>query len=238
MPNPVAGLIAGGASVGGSILSSNAQKKAANAAASAETYAAELQIDEARRQFDQIRQLMSPYVNAGNMSLVEQQSLAGLLGSEAQRASINDIQNSSQFSALQQQGENAILQNASATGGLRGGNTQGALAQFRPALLNQLIESQYSKLGGLTSIGQNAAAGVGNAGMTTTGQINQALGNMGSAQAGAALARGQANANMIGGITNAFGTLAGSGAFGSSITPSASSVANYNALGNVQFGGF
>jgi hypothetical protein len=206
----IAAAVVGGSLVGG-VMSSNAQKKAAKTAASAETYAAELQIEESRRQFDQIRQLMSPYVNAGNMALVEQQSLAGLLGRDAQQASINDIQNSSQFAALQQQGENAILQNAAATGGLRGGNTQGALAQFRPALLNQLIESQYSKLGGLTSIGQNAAAGVGNAGMTTTGQINQALGNMGSAQAGAALARGQANAQLAGTLSNAAGTLIGTG---------------------------
>jgi hypothetical protein len=206
----IAAAVVGGSLVGG-VMSSNAQKKAAKTAASAETYAAELQIEESRRQFDQIRQLMSPYVNAGNMALVEQQSLAGLLGRDAQQASINDIQNSSQFAALQQQGENAILQNAAATGGLRGGNTQGALAQFRPALLNQLIESQYSKLGGLTSIGQNAAAGVGNAGMTTTGQINQALGNMGSAQAGAALARGQANAQLAGTLSNAAGTLLGTG---------------------------
>ena len=206
----IAAAVVGGSLVGG-VMSSNAQKKAAKTAASAETYAAELQIEESRRQFDQIRQLMAPYVNAGNMALVEQQSLAGLLGRDAQQASINDIQNSSQFAALQRQGENAILQNAAATGGLRGGNTQGALAQFRPALLNQLIESQYSKLGGLTSIGQNAAAGVGNAGMTTTGQINQALGNMGSAQAGAALARGQANAQLAGTLSNAAGTLIGTG---------------------------
>jgi curli biogenesis system outer membrane secretion channel CsgG len=229
--------VVGGSLIGG-VMSSNAQKKAANTAASAEIYAAELQMEESRRQFDEIRALMRPYVDAGNEAMNQQRALLGLSGQGAQASAINALQNSSQFAALQQQGENAILQNAAATGGLRGGNTQGALAQFRPALLNQLIESQYSKLGGLTSIGQNAAAGVGNAGMTTTGQINQALGNMGSAQAGAALARGQANANMIGGITNAFGTLAGSGAFGSSITPSASSVANYNALGNVQFGGF
>ena len=55
-----------------------------------------------------------------------------------------------------QQGQDAILQNASAIGGLRGGNTQAALAQFRPALLSQLIAEQYNRLGGLSSLGQNA----------------------------------------------------------------------------------
>jgi hypothetical protein len=206
----IAAAVIGASAVGGAI-SSNAQKKAAKGAAAAEVQAAEMQIEESRRQFDEIRQLMSPYVQAGNTALGQQQALLGLAGQDAQASAINALQGSSQFAALQQQGENAILQNAAATGGLRGGNTQGALAQFRPALLNQLIESQYSKLGGLTSIGQNAAAGVGNAGMTTTGQINQALGNMGSAQAGAALASGQATANAVGGVVNAIGFSAGKG---------------------------
>jgi hypothetical protein len=58
-----------------------------------------------------------------------------------------------------------------ATGGLRGGNVQAALGQFQPQLLAQLIDQQYSRLGGLTSIGQNAAAGVGNAGMSTGNSI-------------------------------------------------------------------
>jgi hypothetical protein len=206
----VATAVVGGTLIGGA-MSSKAQKSAANTAASAETYAAELQVDESRRQFDEIRALMRPYVDAGNEAMNQQRALLGLAGQDAQASAINALQGSSQFAALQQQGENAILQNAAATGGLRGGNTQGALAQFRPALLNQLIESQYSKLGGLTSIGQSAAAGVGNAGMTTTGQINQALGNMGSAQAGAALARGQANAQLAGTLSNAAGTLLGTG---------------------------
>ena len=103
---------------------------------------------------------------------------------------------------MTQQGETAILQNASATGGLRGGNTQAALAQFRPQLLAQLIESQYSKLGGLVSIGQNAASGTGNAGQNSSNQIINALQQQGAASAGAALASGQGTANMWSGIGN------------------------------------
>lgn len=96
------------------------------------------------------------------------------------------------FQSLAQQGENAILQNASATGGLRGGNVQGALAQFRPQLLNQFIEQQYGRLGGLATMGQNSAAGVGSAGMNMATDIGKLLQSTGQARAGASLAQGKA----------------------------------------------
>ena len=205
----VAAAVAGGTIVGG-YLSSKSQKDAANTAANAQSEASQAGIDEQRRQFDQIQQLLSPYVTAGNGALAGQQNLLGLNGNDAQQAAINGIQASPQFTALQQQGNNAILANASATGGLRGGNVQGALAQFSPALLSQLIQQQYSNLGGLTSIGQNAAAGVGNAGLQTGNNITNLLGQQGSAQAGAALAAGKANSQFVNSLTGAFGTFMGS----------------------------
>lgn len=105
--------------------------------------------------------------------------------------------------------KNAILQNASATGGLRGGNTQAALAQFRPQLLNQLINQRYQNLAGMTSLGQNAAAGTGNAGMQSASNISNLYQQSGAAQAGAALASGQASANMWNSVGSAIGTIGG-----------------------------
>lgn len=231
----IAAAIVGGSLVGG-VMSSNAQEDAAETAAGAQTQSSQAQIGESRRQFDEIRKLLEPYTTAGTGALSQQQALLGLSGAGAQRSAISALEQSPQMQALTQQGENAILQNASATGGLRGGNIQAALAQFRPQILSSMIESQYSKLGGLTSIGQNAAAGVGNAGMNASNQVNQALGNIGSAQAGAALAAGQANA----GFANTLGQVGGfvgSRLFGGSgITPNAESISAYNNLGNVQFG--
>jgi hypothetical protein len=139
------------------------------------------------------------------------QFVEGEAGQAAQQQAISALEASPQFQALQQQGENAILQNASATGGLRGGNVQGALAQFRPALLSSLINQQYERLGGLSSIGQNAAAGVGNAGMSTGSNIATLLGRQGQAQAGGIL--GQQSA-LTGGINQAFGAIQGAGGFG------------------------
>lgn len=218
-------------------MSSQSAKKAANRAASAEERAAQLQVDESSRQFDEIQKLLSPYTQAGESAIGQQKTLLGLNGPEAQQAAINQLQSSPQFTSLVQQGENALLQNASATGGLRGGNTQNALATLRPQMLSALIESQYSKLGGLTSIGQNAAAGVGNAGMATTSAINQSLGNIGSAQAGAALAAGKAQSGFYNSIGSAVGMLGGAfGGGGGGGGVSQSALQSYQDIGNVQFG--
>lgn len=184
-------LIAGGNILGG-YMAGEAQISAAEAAAQAQGAASRAGIEESRRQFDAMREILSPYVQAGTGAIGAQQALLGLSGPEAQRQAITALQESPQFQTLAQQGENAILQNASATGGLRGGNVQGALAQYRPQLLSQLIEQQYGRLGGLSQLGQASAAGVGSAGITTGQGISNLLQQQGAAEAGAALAAGRA----------------------------------------------
>lgn len=205
---PVAAAVVGSAFVGG-VMSSKAQKSAARSASNAQIQASEMGVEEQRRQFDAVQKLLKPYSDAGLSGLTGQQDLLGINGAAAQQAAIDNINNSSEMQTYLQQGENAILQNASATGGLRGGNTQAALAQFRPQLLNQLINQRYQNYAGLTSLGQNAAAGTGNAGMQTASNISNLYQQSGAAQAGAALAKGQANANMWNGVTGAIGQVAG-----------------------------
>ena len=112
-------------------------------------------------------------------------------GAGAQDAAFRQIEQSPGFQAMARQGEEAIMQNASATGGLRGGNTQGALARFRPALLDQFIERQFGRLSGIASAGQNAAVGVGQAGMQTGQNIGNTMIGAGQASAANAGAQGQ-----------------------------------------------
>ena len=205
----VAAAVVGGTVVGG-YMSSKAQSKAAGQAADAQERVSELGIEEQRRQFDAIQKMLAPFVNAGTGALSGQQDILGLSGAGAQQNAIGAIEKSPQFLALTQQGEEAILANASATGGLRGGNVQGALGQFRPQLLAQLIDQQYSRLGGLTQMGQASAAGVGSAGMQTGNNVTQLLGQQGAAQAGAALAAGNAKSQFINSGFNALGAFVGS----------------------------
>jgi hypothetical protein len=200
----VAGTVATG------YFSSRAQSNAADRASAAQVASSEASIAEQRRQFDAVTELLAPFIQAGEGALGTQLAIAGGAGPDAQRAAIGAIEASPEFQALTRQGENAILANASATGNLRGGNVQGALAQFRPNLLSGLIEQQYQRLGGLTQLGQASAAGQASAGLQTGQTISNQLTQQGQAIAGGALARGNATAgflNNIGGTVGTLGTL-------------------------------
>lgn len=199
-----------GAGLGGSMDAAKQQSQAAQAAAGTQAAAASEGVAEQRRQFDKLIELMSPYVTAGKGAMEQQQALMGLGGEQAQQAAIGAIEKSPFFSAMAQQGENAILQQASATGGLRGGNIQGALAQFRPGLLNQLVQQQMANLGGLTSLGQASAAGQASQGMQSASNIGNLLAQQGAAIAGGQLAKGQQMQNTlktIGGLAGIAGGL-------------------------------
>lgn len=124
-----------------------------------------------------------------------------------QARAVAQIEGQPMFQSIARQGEDAILQNASATGGLRGGNTQGALARFRPQLLNQFIEQQYARLAGITELGQNAAAGVGSAGLSTGANIGSLLSQQGRAQAAGAGAQGQIFSQGLGQLGGLFASV-------------------------------
>lgn len=188
MPDPVTALVVGGSQ----LIGSSMQADAAGEAAGIQAGASREGIAEQRRQFNALQALLKPYTEAGVPALEAQQAFLGLKGPEAERAAIERISGGETFQELAKQGEEALLQRASATGGLRGGNIQGALAQFRPQLLNSLIEQQYGRLGGLTTIGQQSAAGVGTAGMQTGTNVANLLGQQGAAQAGGVLGEAKA----------------------------------------------
>jgi hypothetical protein len=189
----ISGAALAGIAVGGATLySANRASKAAGDAADVQSQSALAGIEEQRRQFDAIQKLLGPYAQGGATAFQSQQDLLGLGAPGAQQQAIQGIQSGPQFQALNQAGQEAILQNASATGGLRGGNTQAALAQFSPQLLNQLIQQQYSSLGGISQMGQASAAGQASAGMQTGNNIANLLQQQGAAQAGGALAQGRA----------------------------------------------
>jgi hypothetical protein len=203
----LAGIAVGGAT----LISGMAQADAAESAAAAQSGAAQAGIEEQRRQFDAVQKLLKPYTEAGQPALEAQQAFLGLRGPEAERAAIERIRGGETFQALTQQGEEALLQRASATGGLRGGNIQGALAQFRPQLLSSLIDQQYGRLGGMTALGQQSAAGVGAAGQQTGVNVANLLGQQGAAQAGAEIAQGKAFGAIPAAISGGLGLFSGLG---------------------------
>jgi hypothetical protein len=196
---------------GATLVSGYMAGEAAEDAANIQAGSAQAGIAEQRRQFEAARELLKPYTEAGVPALEAQQALIGLQGPEAERAAIQRIQGGETFQALTRQGENALLQQASATGGLRGGNIQGALAQFRPQLLSSLIEQQYGRLGGMAELGQQSAAGVGTAGLQTGTNVANLLGQQGAALAGGELAQAKAFGSIPAAISGGLGIYSGLG---------------------------
>jgi hypothetical protein len=184
-----------GTAVGG-YLSAEGAKDAARSS----QRGADLATAEQRRQFDLIQELLAPYAEGGEEALNAQRALIGLAGPGEQAAAIKALEQSPQFTSLVDQGEEAILANASATGGLRGGNIQRTLAEFRPQMLSQLIQQQFGNLGGITSTGQNAAAMTGNAGMQTGANISNIITGNAENQGNAQLAQARAYSDAIGNI--------------------------------------
>lgn len=92
------------------------------------------------------------------------------------------------YQAAVQQGENSVLRNASATGGLRSGNASDNLAQVNQNALVSAYNDQLSGLQGLSSLPSNA---------NTIAQYQAGIGNtLGQAQSnyGATIGQGQVTA--------------------------------------------
>lgn len=118
-------------------------------------------------------------------------------GASSQQSAIDQLKQSPLYQSLYHNGEQSVLANAAATGGLRGGNANASLYNLGGDTLAKTYQQQFQNLGSISGLGENAAAGTGNA---------QLLG--GQAAAGGILGSATANnnlANTISGIPSVFG---------------------------------
>jgi hypothetical protein len=190
-------------SVGGQLIGGSSSQSASNDQVNAANEA----IQAMQQQFAQTRSDLLPWLTAGSSALGPMQALLGIGGADAQQSAINNLENGPMFQSMMRNGQEAILGNASATGGLRGGNTQGALFNLGQDALAQVIQQQFNNLGMLSGQGLGAGSSLGQFGAENAANIADLLGQRGAAQAGGALANGQ----MWGGIANGIGGLFGSG---------------------------
>jgi len=190
----MSGMIA--ATVGAAVVGGAMSNRAAGKAADAQGAASEASIAEQRRQFDAIQSLMKPFVDAGYFGVEGQKGVIGQLQNWGDTG-LKSVMANPLTEGLMKQSENAVLANASATGGLRGGNVQGVLANTRLNLLSGLENQQYGRLsdlfnqyGSLTQTGQAAAGGQAGIGAQTSANISNLMQQGGAAQAGGILAQG------------------------------------------------
>lgn len=144
-------------------------------------------------------------------------SLAPFMTSPAQQqqSAISSLQNSPLYQSLFGNGVNTVLSNASATGGLRGGNVNRSLANFGRDTLAQVIQQQLANLGGVQAAGQNAANAEGQFGANYATNQGNALRNIGDIQASAILGKQQLSNALANSNNNLFNSAFGALSSGS-----------------------
>jgi hypothetical protein len=202
--------VAAGIGAASSILSGITGGKGAKKAAQIQAAAYQKGIDEQHRQFDVTQANFAPYLSAGSGGLKGILDLLGQNGNGVQQTSIDALKQSPEFTSLFNTGQDTILQNASATGGLRGGDTQNSLANFGSSLLSTVIQNHLANLGGIANMGLGSAGQLGSFGQATANNVSELLGKQGGANATAAAAPYAA----FQGIVNSLGGQFGSGGSG------------------------
>lgn len=109
-------------------------------------------------------EILEDYTSAGGAASDLQAALSGALGPAAQARAMQNFQNSPFLDQVRQNAERAILQNASATGGIGSGNTLDQLYQNAAGLFLNDFNNRFAQLGSLADRGYGAAsteAGIG-----------------------------------------------------------------------------
>lgn len=130
-------------------------------------------------------------------------------GTQAQADAISALQGSPLYESLFRNGEQAILQNAAATGGLRGGNIQSSLANFGRDTLSSVIQNQIANLSGVANNGLSAANSAANTATGYGANLAGLLTGNGDIAAGGILQRSAINSNTLNQVGKSLGNIAG-----------------------------
>jgi hypothetical protein len=161
LPGPL-GKLAGG--VSSALLSGHSNKNAVGAANDALQLGLTNGQNALNSQLADSMQALSPWSMGGQQAFGQLGDLAGLHGGGAQGSIIDSLKASPLYQSLFRNGQDTLLNNASATGGLRGGNFQSSLANFGSDTLAQVIQQQLQGYSGLATQGLGATefgAGLG-----------------------------------------------------------------------------
>lgn len=204
-----------GAGLGGALISSSASRHAANTQANAANNSNATTLD----MFNRMRTDLSPYMSAGTTSLAGLNTFMGINPDGTMNPNAPgvkpftpaDLPSDPGYQFRMQQGQDAIMNQRSAMGGVLSGATLKDLTKFAQGTasdeFNQAWQrymtgnaTTFDRLFDITGMGENAAAGVGTAGLNTAGTISS--NNAAAANANAAGTVGTANA-----ITGSIGNM-------------------------------
>lgn len=145
----------------GGLIGGGKAKKASRRAEAARLEAINKGIAESARQFDITQKNFASEQAFGEKGIAAYSDLVGFNGEDAQASAIGNLRNSPLYQSLFNNGRDAILANASATGGLRGGNIQDGLARFSADTLASVIENQLGRYGSAINVGSGADTTIG-----------------------------------------------------------------------------
>jgi hypothetical protein len=199
--------------IGSAVIGSNASSSAANTQADASNNATQAQL----QMFNTVQGNLQQYMSGGTNALAGLNSFINGQG-QSQPFSFNyNPASDPEYNFLLSQGSNAITSQASALGGMKSGATLKALSDYGQNTALQSYQSEFnnalntyganqtnlsnifSRLYNTASLGENAAAGVGNAAISTGQSIGSNMIGAGNAQAAGTV--GSANA-LSGGLTS------------------------------------
>lgn len=179
----------------------------ANAASGAQVNAANQSNAAALQVYNDQKQRLQPFLDAGKSALPGLQAIAG---QPIDRTSLlSGYLGSDEFSQLANQARYQTLASAEATGGLGSTATANGLAAIAPQLgqnyLNSMTDQQnnmYSQFMGLSNLGVNSASAANAAGNAYSNAAQNNYSAIGAAQAGNSLANGNT-------LTSGLGFLSG-----------------------------
>jgi hypothetical protein len=180
----------------GGLLGAGSQKKASRNAQAAMVDALNKAIGTEQQQYQQSRADFAPYLATGTSALGGLGDLVGTNGADKWQAAIAALQQSPLYQSLFRNGQESLLQNASATGGLRGGNTQRGLADFGADTLASVYQNQVGNLGSLASMGLGATGNISALGQNNANQVAGLQQGIGQTNANGILTRGGITAGM------------------------------------------
>jgi hypothetical protein len=185
------GLVAGAAIsvVGGSIASNKANK-----ASGQQVGATMAGIESQEKMFDKSLELQQPYREAGYGAL---EGLQGLVDPTQRAETLQGYYGGEEYKALSGQVEEQQLRNAAATGGIRGGANQAALATIAPKLGQQYLSGLNQQYTGLANMGMGAASQGSSQAMQLGGNVSALQQQAGQARAANSLAQGNIWGNVI-----------------------------------------
>lgn len=171
--------------------------------------------------YGQTTQNLAPFLNAGTGAIPTLESLLGLNPGGVGAPNATALRASPGYQAMLNGGTDAINNHASATGGVRGGNTLKSLMQYGQGLADNTYQQYFSNVAGLAGTGQNAAVSQGEFGGAFGAAAGQNALLSGVAQASGQTQQGNGISALLGQLFGGGG--GGGGAFGTA----ANGIANY-----------